>query len=59
MPAKRKSSKPSSSIPVMIRMPEEIRKGVRDQAMAETRTQTTIIIRALSAERAKLEQAKA
>jgi hypothetical protein len=43
----------------MIRMPEEIRKGVRDQAMAETRTQTAIIIRALSAERAKLEQAKA
>jgi hypothetical protein len=57
MPAKRKSSKPSSSIPVMVRMPEEIRKGVRDQAMAETRT--AIIIRALSAERAKLEQAKA
>jgi hypothetical protein len=57
MPAKRKSSKPSSSIPVMIRMPEEIRKGVRDQAMAETRT--AIIIRALSAERAKLEQANA
>jgi hypothetical protein len=41
----------------MIRMPEEIRKGVRDQAMAETRT--AIIIRALSAERAKLEQANA
>jgi hypothetical protein len=54
----KKPSKEASSYTTIIRVPADLHRWLKSQADAEDRTMTRVILRALVAERAKLEQSE-
>jgi hypothetical protein len=59
MPTKRKTTKSKRLPLIAVRLPDELEQWLRKQAIDEDRPLTRVVVRALSAERAKLEQAQA
>jgi hypothetical protein len=57
--SKPKRNRKDDPVTTIVRVPVDLHRWLKSQAEAETRTMTTIVLRSLVAERAKLEQSEA